>query len=169
MRRTLNILQSVALASGGGGGGGAGGDTTTAAGAAPTTTTTAAAAPSTSSPSANNEEIEAAAVYACTGDPTPEDIEQAARALLNLEFADAMQVISSMQRLQGFALVDIVRGLGPLCFRLGGMPQGARAALVSALADVEYSLAFGVSERLQLGAVVGAFAEAREAIVEAAK
>ena len=80
-----------------------------------------------------------------------------------------MQVVASMQQLQGFALVDIVRGLGPLCFRLGGMPQKARAALVSALADVEYSLAFGVSERLQLGAVVGAFAEAREAIVEAAK
>lgn len=156
MRRTLNILQSVALASGGGGGGGA---RETATAAATTTTTT----------TPPSSEIEASAVYACTGDPTPEDIELAAKALLNLEFADALQVIASMQQLQGFALVDIVRGLGPLCFRLGGMPQGARAALVSALADVEYSLAFGVSERLQLGAVVGAFAEAREAIVEAAK
>jgi len=158
MRRTLNILQSVALASGGGG--------ESTAGAAAAAAATAAATPSTSAPA---HEIDAAAVYACTGDPTPEDIEQAARALMNLEFADAMQVIASMQQLQGFALVDIVRGLGPLCFRLGGMPQRARAALVSALADVEYSLAFGVSERLQLGTVVGAFAEAREAIVEAAK
>lgn len=155
MRRTLNILQSVALASGGGGG-------ETTAAAAPATATTA---PTTST----SPEIEAAAVYACTGDPTPEDIEEAAKALLNLEFSDALEVISKMQQLQGFALVDIVRGLGPLCFRLGGMPQRARAGLVSALADVEYSLAFGVSERLQLGAVVGAFAEAREAIVEAAR
>ena len=161
MRRTLNILQSVALASGGGGGG----ETPAEAAAAGTAAAAAGAAP----PSTSTNEIEASAVYACTGDPTPEDIEQAARALLNLEFADALRVVGQMQQLQGFALVDIVRGLGPLCFRVGGMPQAARAGLVSALADVEYSLAFGVSERLQLGAVVGAFAEAREAIVEAAK
>lgn len=154
MRRTLNILQSVALASGGcGGGGGGKGETETA----------------TTATSATSHDIDAASVYACTGDPTPEDIEEAAKALLNLEFADALNVIASMQAHQGFALVDIVRGLGPLCFRLGGMPQSVRAKLVSALADVEYALAFGVSEKLQLGAVVGAFAEAREAIVKAAK
>lgn len=49
------------------------------------------------------------------------------------------------------------------------MPEAVRIACVEALADVEHRLAFGTSERLQLGALVGAFAVAREGIVAAAK
>ena len=48
------------------------------------------------------------------------------------------------------------------------MPQAARAALIEAMADVEAALATGANERLQLGALVGAFAVAREAVVAAA-
>jgi replication factor C subunit 3/5 len=49
------------------------------------------------------------------------------------------------------------------------MPQLARANLVSDMADVEYRLAYVTHERLQLMALVGAFANARVAIVAAAK
>ena len=48
------------------------------------------------------------------------------------------------------------------------MPSKTRIDLVEKLADIEYNLAFGTSEKLQLGAVVGAFCEAREGIVAAA-
>ena len=48
------------------------------------------------------------------------------------------------------------------------MPAEVRIGLVDALADIEHRLAFGTSERLQLGALVGAFSGAREAIVAAA-
>ena len=48
------------------------------------------------------------------------------------------------------------------------MPAEVRIGLVDALADIEHRLAFGTSERLQLGALVGAFSVAREAIVAAA-
>ena len=49
------------------------------------------------------------------------------------------------------------------------MPARERIFLVDALADVEHRLAFGTSERLQLGSLIGAFTEAREGIVAAAK
>lgn len=49
------------------------------------------------------------------------------------------------------------------------MPASVRIKLVDALADTEHRLAFGTSERLQLGALVGAFSVAREGIVAAAK
>lgn len=48
------------------------------------------------------------------------------------------------------------------------MPAKDRIFLVDALADVEHRLAFGTSERLQLGSLVGAFTVAREGIVAAA-
>lgn len=53
-------------------------------------------------------------------------------------------------------------------FRIN-MPGPVRIKLVDALADTEHRLAFGTSERLQLGALVGAFSVAREGIVAAAK
>jgi replication factor C subunit 3/5 len=43
-----------------------------------------------------------------------------------------------------------------------------RRNLVEALADLEHRLAYGTSERLQLGALVAAFVRAREDVVAAA-
>lgn len=48
------------------------------------------------------------------------------------------------------------------------MPPAVRIELVKALAGAEYRLASGTSEKLQTGAVVGAFATAKDAIVAAA-
>lgn len=157
MRRTLNILQATAMAvigggSGGGNGGGGGG------GSADQPSTTAAAAGPT---------VDGPAVYATTGTPPPADIEAFARLLLNAAFADALDAVAADCAAKGYALVDIVGGLLPLTQRLA-MPPSVRGALIIALADVEAALAAGVSERLQLGALVGAFAVAREGIVAAA-
>lgn len=52
-------------------------------------------------------------------------------------------------------------------FRVG-MPSNVRIALIDAIADVEHRLAVGTSERLQLGALVGAFVSARTQIAAAA-
>jgi replication factor C subunit 3/5 len=111
--------------------------------------------------------VDAAAVYSCTGNPTPADVEAAASSLLNSDVAAAVGAVEGMQAHQGFALTDIVRALHPLVARLA-MPQPARADLLAAMADCEAALAAGVSERLQLGALAGAFAVARDAIVAAA-
>ena len=111
--------------------------------------------------------VDADAVYACTGQPRPADIEAAAGWLLNEPFASAQHRLRALQLDRGLALVDIVRGVLPYVFRLH-MPAAARCALVAALADVEAALAAVTAETLQRAAVVAAFSTARAGIVAAA-
>ena len=49
------------------------------------------------------------------------------------------------------------------------LPPGVKVTLLEALADTEYRLASGTSERLQLGGLVGSFVQAREVVVAAAR
>lgn len=49
------------------------------------------------------------------------------------------------------------------------MPMAARAGLIERMAEIEHRLAYGTTDRVQLGALVGAFVEARQAIVQAAR
>eukprot|EP00884_Botryococcus_braunii_P012428 jgi/Botrbrau1/21186/Bobra.0061s0077.1 len=129
MRRTLNILQSTAMAS---------------------------------------EEVSEEAVYLNTGNPLPSDIEHIAAVLLNEPFTETFNKILEVQLNKGLALQDIVQQLEPWVLRLG-LPSDVLVKLVSDLADVEFRLAYGTSERLQLGSLVAAFVEAREGIVAGAK
>lgn len=49
------------------------------------------------------------------------------------------------------------------------MPSKIRIELIDRMADVEYRLAYGTSEKLQLGALVGAFSQAADALIAVAK
>lgn len=49
------------------------------------------------------------------------------------------------------------------------MPNNIRIDLIERMADVEYRLAYGTSEKLQLGALVGAFSQAAEELITVAK
>lgn len=75
--------------------------------------------------------------------------------------------LSQLQKHKGIALLDILQDLHPLIFKVS-MPAHVRVDLVSKLAETEYRLAYGTSEQLQLGAICGAFAHARQGIVNAA-
>ncbi|GAB4817521.1 hypothetical protein N2152v2_004567 [Parachlorella kessleri] len=112
--------------------------------------------------------IDQDSVYATAGKPLPRDIEDCARWLLNEPLSVAFQRILELQLHRGVALVDILQQLHPYVFRID-MPPRVRIALVGSMAAIEHRLAFGTSERLQLGAMCGAFAEAKEGVVAAAK
>jgi replication factor C subunit 3/5 len=116
---------------------------------------------------APNGRVDDEAVYACTGQPRPADIEAAAHALLNEPFASALHALTRLQAERGLALVDIARGLLPYVFRLH-VPAEVRVGLVEALSEVEFRMAYVTGEKLQRAALVGAFATAREGIVAAA-
>lgn len=68
---------------------------------------------------------------------------------------------------QGFALVDILREIHPFLFAIE-LPSEVLRDLVATLSDIEEHLSVGTNQRLQLAAVVGAFAECRMATVNAA-
>jgi replication factor C subunit 3/5 len=112
-------------------------------------------------------EVSEEAAYACAGKPQPAEIELCANWLLNEPMAEAFQRIKELQTTRGVALVDILQQLHPFLFRIS-MPANVRIDLVSRLAATEVRLSKGTSELLQLGAVCGAFAQAREGIVKAA-
>eukprot|EP00271_Cylindrocystis_brebissonii_P005139 TRINITY_DN17087_c0_g2_i1.p1 TRINITY_DN17087_c0_g2~~TRINITY_DN17087_c0_g2_i1.p1 ORF type:complete len:362 (+),score=66.90 TRINITY_DN17087_c0_g2_i1:201-1286(+) len=120
-----------------------------------------------SSSSSNRHVVTEESVYLCTGNPMPKDIEQIAFWLLNETFSQAQAFIQEMKTARGLALVDIVRQLQPFVMRIE-MPSAVRIGVIDAMADVEYRLAFGTNEKLQLGALVGAFATARAALVASA-
>ncbi|KAI5073320.1 hypothetical protein GOP47_0011333 [Adiantum capillus-veneris] len=107
-------------------------------------------------------------VYLCTGSPMPKDIEQMAYWLLNESFGKASSLISDLKTKKGLALVDVIRELHPFVFSIN-MPSPIRVQLINALADIEYRLASGPNEKLQLGAMIAAFTHARIALVEAAQ
>ncbi|CAI5994767.1 unnamed protein product, partial [Closterium sp. NIES-64] len=108
------------------------------------------------------------AVYASTGNPMPKDIQQMAHWLLNEPFCTALQRILRVKEVKGLALIDIVRYLHGFILTVD-MPAAVRIDLFDAMADIEYRLTFATSEKVQLGALVGAFTHARTKLVEGAK
>jgi replication factor C subunit 3/5 len=66
-----------------------------------------------------------------------------------------------LQTLKGLALQDIITEVHLYLLRLK-ISQELRMALLDKLAEAEYRLASGTSEKLNLGAMVGAFQIAKE-------
>ncbi|KAJ8773384.1 hypothetical protein K2173_028561 [Erythroxylum novogranatense] len=115
-----------------------------------------------------SQQITEEAVYLCTGNPLPKDIEQICYWLLNETFVESYKRISKMKTTKGLALVDIVREVTMFVFKIK-MPSDVRVQLINDLADIEYRLSFGCNDKLQLGSLVSSFTRARSAILAAAK
>lgn len=115
-----------------------------------------------------SQKITEEAVYLCTGNPLPKDIEQISHWLLNESFAESFKRISDMKTIKGLALVDIVREVTMFVFKIK-MPPDVRVLLINDLADIEYRLSFGCNDKLQLGSIIASFTKARSALVAAAK
>lgn len=108
------------------------------------------------------------AVYLCTGNPMPKDIEQMSFWLLNEVYVTCYRHITDMKMRKGLALVDIVREVTMFIFKIK-MPSDVRVHLINDMADIEYRLTFGCSDKLQLGALVASFTKARSALVACVK
>ncbi|EOY16353.1 Replication factor C / DNA polymerase III gamma-tau subunit [Theobroma cacao] len=115
-----------------------------------------------------SQQITEEAVYLCTGNPLPKDIEQISYWLLNESFAESFKRISEIKTRKGLALVDIVREVTMFVFKIK-MPSDVRVQLINDLADIEYHLSFGCNDKLQLGSLIATFTRARSALVAAAK
>nr|CAB3451234.1 unnamed protein product [Digitaria exilis] len=114
-----------------------------------------------------SQQITEEAVYLCTGNPMPKDIEEIAFWLLNEPFSTSFKYISDMKMRKGLALVDIIREVTMFVFKIQ-MPSDVRVKLINDLADIEYRLSFACNDKLQLGALISTFTTARVAMVAAA-
>ncbi|TVU28757.1 hypothetical protein EJB05_20289 [Eragrostis curvula] len=111
-----------------------------------------------------SQQITEESVYLCTGNPMPKDIEQIAFWLLNEPFSTN---ISDMKMRKGLALVDIIREVTMFVFKIQ-MPSDVRVKLINDLADIEYRLSLACNDKLQLGALISTFTDARAAMVAVA-
>nr|CAD1827217.1 unnamed protein product [Ananas comosus var. bracteatus] len=115
-----------------------------------------------------SQHITEEAVYLCTGNPMPKDIEQIAYWLLNESFTTSFRYISDIKMRKGLALIDIVREVTMFVFKIQ-MPSNVQVKLINDLADIEYRLCSACNDKLQLGSLISTFTNARCAIVAAAK
>ncbi|ORY36540.1 P-loop containing nucleoside triphosphate hydrolase protein [Rhizoclosmatium globosum] len=103
-------------------------------------------------------------IYTCVGAPVPGDIVKMADWLFGESFDVAHSNIKSLKQEKGLALSDMLLELHAV---LQGMelPPHVRVKLLVKLAEVEYNLSVGCSEKLQLASLVGGFKNACDLVV----
>lgn len=97
------------------------------------------------------------AVYANTGAPHPKDIENIFGWLLNDGFTECATKLLSLKTSRGIALQDIVQELLEFVIVNKQLSQKAKVYIYQQLADIEYRMSRGGSEKLNTAALVGAF------------
>jgi replication factor C subunit 3/5 len=107
------------------------------------------------------EEVNEASVYLTSGAPQPQHIEEILTSLLNDSFAKAYTRISTLCRSQGYALADVIEDL-TACVMSLEFESPMLGQLLDGMSQVEYRLAFGTEEKLQLASLVGVFVQTRE-------
>lgn len=106
-------------------------------------------------------------VYTCVGHPLRRDVENIVNWLLNETFTTAYNNILQMKTVKGLALQDILTEVHTYIHRVD-LPLNVQIHLLVKMADIEYRLASGTSERIQQSALVAAFQSARDLISQAA-
>lgn len=98
--------------------------------------------------------VTADAVYANTGAPHPGDISALWGWLMEEGFQTCSAKLQSLKCSKGLALSDIITELLPLVMK-APLPSNAKMYMYNQLADIEYRLAVGSSEKLNTAALVG--------------
>lgn len=106
-------------------------------------------------------------VYTCVGHPLPKDIVSIVTWMLNDSFSDAYRNIMQLKTLKGLALQDILTEVHSYIHRID-FPQNVRILILTKLAELEYQLAAGTSERLQVSGMLAAFQVCRDMVASSA-
>eukprot|EP00698_Gefionella_okellyi_P000063 TRINITY_DN10045_c0_g1_i1.p1 TRINITY_DN10045_c0_g1~~TRINITY_DN10045_c0_g1_i1.p1 ORF type:complete len:259 (-),score=42.96 TRINITY_DN10045_c0_g1_i1:35-811(-) len=95
-------------------------------------------------------------VYTCTGAPRPGDIKNIMHWMLNDNYREAYTKVNEVRLARGLALQDVVTEVHKYVLRME-FPNDMRIYLLDNLAQLEYRLASGASDKLQLGALLSIF------------
>ncbi|KAG8883698.1 hypothetical protein FRB98_002856 [Tulasnella sp. 332] len=105
------------------------------------------------------------AIYNCTGNPQPSDIDAVVKSMMTEEFTTSYMKISQLKIERGLALQDLIAGVYEYIDTID-FPPHTRIYLLDHLATTEHRLSTGGSEKLQLTALLSAFKNAVEISVE---
>ncbi|KFP81043.1 Replication factor C subunit 5, partial [Apaloderma vittatum] len=103
-------------------------------------------------------------VGGCAGHPLKSDIANILDWMLNQDFSTAYRNITELKTLKGLALQDILTEIHLFVHRVD-FPPSIRIQLLIKMADIEYRLAAGTSEKIQLSSLIAAFQVTRDLIV----
>ncbi|KAG8911217.1 Subunit of heteropentameric Replication factor C (RF-C), partial [Tulasnella sp. 408] len=101
------------------------------------------------------------AIYNCTGNPHPADIDAVVKSMMTDEFTASYNKINQLKVERGLALQDLIAGVYEYIDTIE-FPPHTRIYLLDHLATTEHRLSTGGSEKLQLTALLGAFKNAIE-------
>ncbi|KAG9297769.1 hypothetical protein G9A89_011284 [Geosiphon pyriformis] len=107
--------------------------------------------------------IDESDVYNCTGNPEPQDIQFIIEVMSSDEFATAYSKIMKLKTEKGLALQDIITNIYKF-LETYQFPAHVRIHLLENLANVEYRLSSGGSEKFQLSALLGSFKSAMQLV-----
>lgn len=110
--------------------------------------------------SMSHDQVTEKNVYLCTGNPLPDHIKQIMQWLLNSPFNEAYDQMFNLQRLNGYALNDIVQDVYETTISIEWPPQ-VRMYLFDELAALEHRLASATTESIQIASLVAIYATAR--------
>lgn len=108
------------------------------------------------------------AVYACVGQPQPQEIRKILRLMLDGTFESAYEGLNDMRLHNGTAVTDVVDNLLDHVMQLD-MDAQILCPLVDRMAKIQARLAHGSSEKSQLLALISGFTLMRENAFEEVK
>lgn len=111
------------------------------------------------------DEVNEDNVYTCVGHPLRRDIESIVDWVLNENYTTAFNNVMKLKTAKGLALEDILTDVHTYVHRID-FPLHVRMQLLEKMADAEYRLASGTSEKIQLGSFISAFQKARDLIAK---
>jgi replication factor C subunit 3/5 len=106
----------------------------------------------------HGETIDEKKVYQCCGHPLKSDINQMVELLLKSDIKTAYKGIQKMKIDKGLALQDIMTQVSKAISDLPTLSQEAKMHIHIRMADIEYHLNNGGSEKIYLSAMISAFA-----------
>ncbi|XP_047141890.1 replication factor C subunit 5 isoform X1 [Hydra vulgaris] len=112
--------------------------------------------------------VDESTVYTCTGNPLPQDIQVMVDWMLNENFSTAFKKITEMKLVKGLALQDVLTEVHAFIHRID-FPPRVRMILLDKMAEVEYRLAAGTSEKIQLSSLIACFQCIRDTVVDEIK
>ncbi|CAG9768435.1 unnamed protein product [Ceutorhynchus assimilis] len=100
-------------------------------------------------------------VYTCVGHPLRIDIENIVKWLLNEDMKTASKNIQELKTLKGLALSDIITEIHKFVHRIE-FPFETTIRLLDKMAEIEYRLAQGANEGIQLTGLIASFQFVKE-------
>lgn len=99
-------------------------------------------------------------VYNCVGHPSKNDMLSVIEWLLNDDFTAIYNRLLHLKTLRGYALQDIITEVSRFV-QLIEFPKKVLIHIITKLADLEYRLSNGTSEKLQMSSLIAIFITAR--------